>query len=99
MKRANTNKICDDNIDTLIATLHSVLLAPYLWDRVFYIITLMNLGHTFLFHRVFCTVYFGARDKEAVTLPHSAQSKHAFLEKIRENLKTKKLPSREKIDL
>ena len=34
-----------------------------------------------------------------VTLPHSAQKKHAFLGEIREMSKTKKLPSRNKIDL
>ena len=28
-------------------------------------------------------VYFGAEKKNAVTLPHSAQSKHAFIGKIK----------------
>ena len=49
--------------------------------RDFSIITLMNLGHTCLLHKGFCTVYFGAKDKSAVTLPHSAQRKHVFLGK------------------
>ena len=36
-------KMWDDNGDTFIATLHNVLLAPDLWDRIFSIIILMNL--------------------------------------------------------
>ena len=35
-------KLCDDNGDNFIAILHNVLLAPYLCDRQFSIITLMN---------------------------------------------------------
>ena len=41
-KVQNQIKMCDDNEDTFIATLHNVLLAPYLCDRLFSIITLMN---------------------------------------------------------
>ena len=40
-------KMCDDHGDPFIATLHNVLLAPYLCDRLFSIIILINLGHTF----------------------------------------------------
>ena len=29
---------------------------------------LMNSGHTFLFHKYFCTVYFRAKNENAVTL-------------------------------
>ena len=91
--------MCDDNGDPFIATLHNVLLAPYLCDRLFSIIRLMNSGHNCLFQKGFCTVYFGAKDKNKVTLPHSAQSKHAFLGEIKEMSKTNKLPSRKKIAL
>ena len=35
-------KMCDDNGDPFIAMLHNVLLAPYLCDGLFSIITLMN---------------------------------------------------------
>ena len=35
-------KMCDDNGNPFIATLHNVLLAPDLCDRLFLIITLMN---------------------------------------------------------
>ena len=91
--------MCDDNGYPFIATLHNVLLAPDLCDTLFSIITLMNLGHTCLFHKGFCTVYFGEKEKNAVTLPHSAQRKHAFLVKIKEMSKTKKLPSIKKIAL
>ena len=44
-------KICDNNRDTFIATFHNVILAPYLGNRLFSIITLTNLGHTCLFHK------------------------------------------------
>ena len=46
----------DDNGETFIATLYNVLLDPDLCDRLFSIITLMNAGHTCLFHKGFCTV-------------------------------------------
>ena len=49
-------KMCDNNGDAFIATLHNVLLAPDLCDRLFSIITLMNLVHICLFHKDFCTV-------------------------------------------
>ena len=91
--------MCDDNGDPFIATFHNVLLAPDLCDRLFYIIKLMNSGRTCIFHKCFCTVYFASENKNAVTLPHSAQRKHAFLGKIKEMSKKKKLPSRKKITL
>ena len=91
--------MCDGNGKSFIATLHNVLLAPDLCDRLFSIITLMNSGHTCLFHKGFCTRYFGAENKNTVTLPHSAQRKHAFLGKIMEKSKKNKLPSRMKIAL
>ena len=49
-------QMCDNNGDPFIATLHNVLLAPDLCNRLFSIITLINSGHTCLFHKVFCTV-------------------------------------------
>ena len=76
-------QMCDDNGKKFIATLYNVLLAPDLCDRLFSIITLMNEGHTCIFHKGFCTVYLGAKDDNAVTLPHSAQRKHAFSGKFR----------------
>ena len=41
-------KICDNHGDPFIATLHNVLLAPDLCDRLFSIIKLINSGHTYL---------------------------------------------------
>ena len=52
-------KMCNNNRDTCIATLHNVLSVPDLCDRLFLMITLMHLGHTCLFHKRFCTVKFG----------------------------------------
>ena len=44
-------------------------------------------------------MYFGTKAKNAITLPHIAQRKHAFLGEIKEISKTKKLRSRKKIAL
>ena len=46
-------KIGDDNGKTVIYTLYNAILAPDLCDRLFYIITLMYLGHTYLLHKRF----------------------------------------------
>ena len=92
-------QMCDDYVYPFIATLHNVLLAPDLCNGLFSIIALMNSGHNFLFHKGFCTVYFGAKENNAFILPHSAQRKHAFWGEIKEMSKTKKLPSRKKIYL
>ena len=60
----------------------------------------VNEFRTYLyFHKWFCTVYFGAKENNAVTLPHSAQRKHAFLGKIMEKSKKNKSPARNKIAL
>ena len=76
-------QMCDNNGKKLIATLYNVLLAPDLCDRLFLIITLMNARHTCIFCIGFCTMYFGADKRNAVTLTHIAQRKHAFTEKSR----------------
>ena len=49
-------KMCDNNGDSFITTLHNLVLAPDLCDRLFSIIMLMNLGHTCLLRKGFCTV-------------------------------------------
>ena len=73
--------MCDNHGDPFIATVHNLLLAPKLCNRLSSIIVSMDSGHNCFFHKGVCTVYFGARDNNAVTLPHSAQRKHEFLEK------------------
>ena len=72
-------KMYDNNGNPFIATLHNVLLASDLCDGLFLIITLMKSGHNCFLPKAFCTVYFGAKENNVVTLPHNAQSKHAFL--------------------
>ena len=89
----------DNYRDTFIAKLYNVTLAPDLCDRLFSNITLMGLGHTCLFRKYFFKVYFGARETNAVTLPHHARRKHVFRGEIKEISKTNKLPYREKIAL
>ena len=76
-------QICNNKGKKFIVILYNVLLAPDLCDRLFSIIMLMNVEHTFIFHKGFCTVYLGAEKNNAVTLPHSAQWKHAFTGKIK----------------
>ena len=49
-------QMCHDDGKTLIATLYNLLLAPELCYMLFSIITLMNAGHTCLFHKEFYTV-------------------------------------------
>ena len=49
-------KMCNDNGDPSIATLHNVLLATDLSNGLFSIIRFMNSGHTCLLHTGFCTV-------------------------------------------
>ena len=44
-------------------------------------------------------MYFGAKEGNEVTLPHSEQRKHKFWGRIKEISKTKKLPCRKKIAL
>ena len=44
-------------------------------------------------------VYFGAKEDNAVTLPHSAQRKHAFTGKIQDASKKNKFLARKKIAL
>ena len=70
-------QMCKDNVKSFIETLYNVLLAPDLCNRLFSIIKLMNAGNNCIFHKGFFTVYFGAEKKNEVTLPHSAQRKHA----------------------
>ena len=82
-KRKVQIKMCNDNGNAFIATLHNVLLTPDLLDRLFSIITLMNLGRNCLSQKGFCTVYLRDKGKNAVTFPHSAQRKHAFLGEIK----------------
>ena len=76
-------QMCDDNGNKFIATLYNVHLAPDFCDRLFSIITLMNAVHNCLFHKGFCTVYFGSYKRNAVTLPHISQKKHSFTGKIK----------------
>ena len=69
----------DGNVKPFITIPYNVLLSPDMRDQLFSIIALMILGHTCLFHKVFCTVFFSDNKHNAVTLPHSTHIKHAFL--------------------
>ena len=61
-------KMCNDSGDNFIVIFHKIDLVPDLCDMLFLIITLMNLVHTCLFQKLFFTVYFGNKDKNALTL-------------------------------
>ena len=87
----------DDNGKTFVATLYNALLAPNLCDKLFSVIALMNAGHTCVFHKGFCMVYFGAKEDNAAALTYSAVRKHAFMGKSMES--SKKNPKRKKTAL
>ena len=71
----------DDNGKPFIATLYNVLFALDLCNRLFSIIALMNLGHTCLFKKYSCTVFFSANGNNTVTLPHSVHKNMHFWSK------------------
>ena len=54
-------KMCDKPGDSFIPTLHKVLLAPDLCNKLSSIIKLKKSGHACLFHKGFNTMYFGAK--------------------------------------
>ena len=92
-------QMCNDNGNKFIATLYNVLLAPDICGILFSIITLMNAGHTCLFHKGFFMVYLWADKRNAVILLHSAQRKHYFTEKIKNISKKNIFPAGKKISL
>ena len=88
-----------NNGDPFITTLHNIIFAPDLCNILFLIIMLMNLVHTCLFHKGFLIVYFGDKNKNAMTLTHIAQRKHKILVKTKEKSKSKKVVPRKKVAL
>ena len=59
--------MCDNNGDTFIATLHNVILAPDLCDRLFFTVTLVNLVRLVCFSRFFYGVLWFT--KRTIWLP------------------------------
>ena len=57
-------KTCNNNGNNFIATLYNLILAPDLCNKLFSIITLINFGHTCLFQKGICMVYFGDKEKK-----------------------------------
>ena len=92
-------KMCNNDGDTFIATLHNILLAPDLCNRLFTMFRITNLGYSCLFCKGFCTVYFSNKEKNVITLPHRAQKKHTFLVKIKQMSKSNQIAPRRKIAL
>ena len=76
-------KMCNYRGKPFIATLYNVLFAPDLCGQLYSVVALMNLEHTCIFCKVFCTVLFSANEHNAVTLRHSAHRKHEFLVKTK----------------
>ena len=70
--------MCDNNGKPFIAELYNVLLAPEFCDRLFFIIMLISLVHTWVFYKGFCTVFFGDNEQNAVTLLQSSQKNMIF---------------------
>ena len=90
MYNTSWQRMCGNNKDPFISNLHSLALVQDLCDELYSIIILMSFVHICLFCKGFCTVYFRYKKKNVVTLPHSAQSKHSFIVKIKEMAKSKK---------
>ena len=76
-------KIRDEKGKPSVATLYNAIFNPDSCNRLFSIITLMNLGHTSLFHKGFYIGFFSANEQNAAKSPHSAQRKHELLIKIK----------------
>ena len=79
-----------DNGKPFIDTLYNIRFAPDLCNWLFSIIVIINLVHTFLFCKVFCTVSFSVNEQNTVTLPHIVHKKQAFLVKRKENSRSQK---------
>ena len=76
----------------------------YYWHQncaiqLFSIITLMNSGHTCLFHKGFCTVLFIDNEQNAVTLMQSTQRKYEFLVKTKKKPKSQDQITKNKVSL
>ena len=84
-------EIFNDNGYYSIASFHNALLAPNIWDRLFSIITLLNLGHTCSFQKGICTVYFGDMMKNVIISVHIVYGKHAMFGEIKIMSISKKL--------
>ena len=57
-------KMCNNNRDTFIVTLHNVISAPGLCNRLISIMKLIKSVNTCSFHKWFFMVYFGAKEKK-----------------------------------
>ena len=74
-------------------------MVPDLCNLLFSIVTLINLVHTYNFHKGFCTVFFSDNKHTTMTLPHSAQRKHALLVKTKEKSKSQKKINKKRASL
>ena len=89
-KTGEVKKKRDTNGKPYITTLYNVIFTPDFCNWLFSIIMLMNLGHTWLFHKGFHMVFFCANLQNAVKLLHSAHRKHTLLVKTTEKSKSQK---------
>ena len=92
-------KIHKDNGKPFITALYNILLVPNLCDLLISIITLMRLGHTLLFHKVFCTVFFSDNENNVATLSQTTQIKQTFLVKMKEKSESNKKIPKKKVTL
>ena len=90
--------MCDDNGDPFIATLHNLLLTICVCNKLLSIIMLMILGYTYLFHKGFCNVYFGAKEKMHIRY-HILHKKTCILGGNKVNIKEIEISIQRKIAL
>ena len=91
-------KMCNNDGNRFIATLHNVLLAPNISNGLFLIITLMNLVHSCLIHKECCMVYF-ENEKKMQLLFHIVHrgNIHFFFFFLKAN--SKKVPRKRNVAL
>ena len=86
-------KMLDDNGSSLIDSLYNALFAPDLWNWIFSIVVLINLGHSFFFHKSFSRFYLVMNNKKRWHYSILFIEKYAFLYKQRKS-QNQKSPKR-----
>ena len=84
-------KICDDNIDNFVAILHNILLAPDLYYRSFYIITLMDLVYTCSPPAKFFALYTSETKRKMQLLRHIVHNGNIHFGENQKNVKNKEI--------
>ena len=91
--------MCDDNGKPFVATLHNILSAPDLCDRLFSIIKLMNSGNTCLFNQFFLHSVLRSKGEKYINITTQCTKETCISRKNHGKVKENKLPASKKIAL